>query len=100
MAIHQDDTGTAFIITLKDNNGVVFDVSGASERKIFFRKPSGTIISKDMTLVTSGTDGKVRYVTGIGDIDEAGNWKMQVKITISGAVKRSNIYKFKVERNL
>ena len=98
--IHVNDVGTKFLITVKDS-GVVVNVSGANVLQIDFRKPDDSIFSRSGTIYTDGSDGKIYYNTIAGDLNEAGNWKIQGKISPSGGgTYYTDIHTFKVHRNL
>ncbi len=103
--IHVGDIGTSFEITLYDDSAVV-DVSGATSKEILFKKPTvdgveGDTVTKTADFTTDGTDGSVKYVTvDANDLDVAGTWKIQAKVTLPGGTWSSNIDSFKVYANL
>lgn len=99
--IHVGDA-VNMIHTIKDQDDVVVDVSSASTLKIVFNKPDGTALLKDATLVTDGTDGKIKYKTSSAtpDLNMAGNWERQGKVVIGTDTWKSDIIKFKVHANL
>lgn len=98
--IHQEDIGTAFTITIMDDTAVV-DISSATVTKqIKFKKPSGTVATKDGVFVTDGTDGKLRYTSVADDLDEAGKWYIQVYLVLTGWTGHSDQAEFVVYDNL
>lgn len=97
--IHVNDIGTQFIVTVKDD-GAVVDISSATSLVIIFKKPDQTTSNKTATLYTDGTDGKMTYSTVSGDLNQAGNYKIQGKVTLSGGVYYTSIGSFKVHCNL
>ena len=97
MEIREQDVGVELLVTLKDEDGVAVDVSGATAIKFRFRKPDGTEISRSGSVKTTGSDGKVQYVTASGDLDQLGSWRYQVRTEYEdGAVLTSEMSKFKV----
>lgn len=99
--IHVDDIGTSFRVTMKDEDGVVVDISTATSLLIWFAKADGSTMEKTATLVNSGTDGLMEYVTVDGDLDQAGPWKIQGVVGFADdSVFHSDITKFKVFANL
>lgn len=98
--IRQYDIGTKFLITLKDQDGVVVDVSSAITLEIIFKKPSATSVTKTASLETDGTDGQINYVTISGDLDEIGKWEMQASVVLGAGSWKTDIQEFKVYRNL
>lgn len=98
--IHQEDIGTAFTITIMDDTAVV-DISSATVTKqIKFKKPSGTVVTKNGVFVTDGTDGKLRYTSIADDLDEAGKWYLQVYLILTGWTGHSDQGDFVVYGNL
>lgn len=101
--VHYNDIGTVFEVTIKDcvsGTSTVLDVSGATTLELVFKSPSGTSTTKTASLVTDGTDGKIKYTSVDGDLNEVGTWRLQAKISIGGGVYRSDVGTFKVYENL
>jgi hypothetical protein len=97
--IHVGDIGTTLIGTFSDS-GTAVDISTASSIEMIIKKPDQTKLTKTATFVTDGTDGKVQYITIAGDIDQAGNYKIQGKVVYGGATYYSSISTFKVYCNI
>lgn len=98
--IYINDYGTNFIITIYDESSGIVDLSSATSLLFNFVKPDSTLITKTGSLYTDGTDGIVQYTTVSGDLDTAGNWRLQVLTTFSSSQLHSNIYNFKVYNNI
>lgn len=98
--IHIDDIGTNFIVTIKDENDDVVDISGATTKNLRFKKPDGTIVTQAASFVNTGTDGQIKYTTVAGDLDVHGTWALQAFIDLGSQELNSDIYKFKVYKNL
>ncbi len=98
--IHKGDIGTIIELTIKDGT-IIVDISGATTKQIFFRKPDETtVLTKTGTLTTDGTDGKVRYTTISGDLDEVGVWQVQAHVITPAGEWRSDIKDMSVHDNL
>ena len=101
--IHLGDIGTVFEVTIMDGKSVV-NVSTATDITFHFKKPSGTLITKTGQFATNGSDGKVKYTTISGDLDELAvkgkTWKYQVEITLPYWHGKSDIGEFEVHPNL
>lgn len=97
--IHENDVGTELRITLVDDSTPV-DVSGASSIIFVFKKPSGTMVEKTGSLYSDGTDGKVKYITESGFLDEDGEWKYQVELSIGSSTWSSDIGCLTIHPNL
>lgn len=99
--IHEGDVGTAFKITVKDEDDVVIDISSATLKQIWFQKADGSVSTKTATLVTDGTDGQMQYITVDDDLDQTGKWKIQGYIEIGSSRKvHTDVSEFKVWANL
>jgi hypothetical protein len=99
--VHVNDVGTSFQATVKDETGKIVDVSGASTLQISFKRPDGTKLGpKTASMVNDGKDGLIQYTTVSGDINKAGNWKVQGFVRVSGGEYYSDIYDFIVYGNL
>lgn len=96
--IHKDDVGTKLLVTVTDDGSAV-DISSASSLTIFIRKPSGTVLERT-GVVEDGPNGKMYYLTVLGDLDAAGNYKIQGKVVISAGTFYTSISNFKVHCNL
>ncbi len=97
--IQLNDIGSLFIVTLKEGTSIV-DLSTATVKEFYFQKPDGTILTKTASFTTDGTDGKIQYTTIAGDLNVAGKWKLQAKITLPAWEGHSGIGTFKVLPNL
>lgn len=97
--IHKDDVGTKLLVTVTDDDSAV-DISTASSLTIFIKKPDGTVLDRAGVLNTDGIDGKMYYLTVVGDLDVAGNYKIQGKVVISVGTFYTSISNFKVHCNL
>ena len=97
--IYLNDVGTRFEVTTKDD-GIVVDISGATTKQILFKKPSGSLLTKNGDFTTDGTDGKLEYSVITDDLNEVGVWKIQTKIILGGGVWSSEIEMFEVFQTL
>ncbi len=101
-----NDVGTTFVLTVKEQDPddpctlVAVDISAATGMAVKFEKPDGTAISRTGTLNTDGLDGKMKYTTIAGDIDQAGRWKVQAAAVIGGWNGRSEVVAFQVRTNI
>jgi len=97
--VHVGDIGTRFQVTILDGPSLV-DLTGATVTDIIFKKPDGTTVTKGATVIGSPLDGVIEYVTVSGDIDAAGQWRLQVHLALPGGDWRSDIGCFTVYANL
>lgn len=101
--IHQNDIGTRFLFTIKDYpTQAVVDISSASSRQIFIKKPSDTVLTKTASILSSGSamSGVMYYDTIAGDLDEVGFYKMQGRVTLPSGTYSTTVYGFQVNCNL
>lgn len=97
--IHVNDIGTKFLATIKDD-GVVVDISSAISITMVFKKPDDEVVNRVGTFETNGEDGQVFYTTIAGDLDEAGQYKLQAKVVLPTGTYYTDIYSFQVHCNL
>lgn len=98
--IHVGDVGTAIRATIKDEDDVVVDVSAATTKQLIFEKSDCTEVTKTATFYTDGTDGIIQYVTESGFLTVAGVWRVQAYIVLPGGEWKSDIYEFRVHKNI
>jgi hypothetical protein len=72
--------GIAMELTVKQDT-VAQDLSAYTAITFLFEDPDGTVTSKTGAFKTDGTDGIVKYVLADGDINQAGNWRVQVVLS-------------------
>lgn len=99
--IHQNDIGTRLLITIKDD-GEVVDISNAVFRQINIRKPSDSVINRTGSIFGNGSEssGVMYYDTVAGDLDEAGHYKLQAKVSLPSGTYYTDIFTFKVNCNI
>lgn len=71
--------GASLTVTLRDQTGSLVDLSSSTTRFLYLTKPHNRGTSRyAATLVTDGTDGKMKYVTtSASDLPVAGDWTIQ-----------------------
>ena len=90
-----------YVITLTvTDDGAAVDLSTASTKQFLMMKPDGTklIVSADFS--SDGTDGKLKYATIAGDIDQAGRYRVQAYVVTPTFSGSSTITDFTAGRNL
>ncbi len=93
--IHVGDSGLDLQLTVRDQDGLPVPLTGQT-LSLLFQKPDGNQLSVVPTILNgSGIDGIMHYITGSGDLNIAGIWKMQGKV----AGFNSDIPSFKVFSN-
>jgi hypothetical protein len=98
--IHLNDIGTVFELTINDAAGTAVDLTLATALNIILSKPDATVATKTAVLYGAGTGGKIRYTAIAGDLNQAGKYKIQAKVTLPTGVWSSDIQSFKVFANL
>lgn len=85
---------------VRDQDGVVVDVSAFTLLELDLRKPDGTTITRTGQLTTDGTNGFVQYTTIAGDLDQPGQWRRQWRIAIPGWSGPAATESFNVAANI
>lgn len=98
--IQKNDVGLAIRVTIKDQDDIVVDVSGATTKELIFKKPDDSIVTKTASFYTDGTDGVIQYVTESNFLDTAGIWSVQGHIVLAGGEWKTTIDEFSVNKNL
>lgn len=80
--VKQGDTSPAIEVTLKDLNGDVINLAGASVRFHMSTKGLKALVDEQATLVDA-PNGRVKYVWSPGDTDVAGEHFAEWEITYS-----------------
>jgi len=96
---HLGDQGTNFTITTLFNEEPA-DLSNSSVVQVIFCKPDGSTITDVASLYLDGVDGRVYYTVADGLLDQVGTWHLQAFTQSSSGTFYSDIYKFKVLRNV
>ena len=99
--IHIGDVGTRFLVTINDGSNTV-NLTDATLRQLNFRKPDDTVVYRTASVAGDGSEssGVMFYDTVLGDLDVAGSYKLQGKVTIPSGTYFTDIYTFKVHCNL
>ena len=92
--------GIALRVTVKDENGVIIALNGATIKDIILQTPVKDLITAPMDFVTDGTDGLLEYLTTGVDIAEAGTYHAQVHLAFANVDARTSRMTFKVLANL
>jgi hypothetical protein len=95
--VQQNAEGVNFDLTIVDETGTEVDVSVATSRLLFFRKPSGVTVQKTAAHVGGG---KIRYSSTTGDLDEVGIWSWSGKVVLGGFAKPTSVNQFRVKPSL
>jgi len=101
--LHYNDIGTVILTTINDCvSGVSspLDVSSAISVSLVLKSPSGISNTKTASFNTNGSDGKIKYTTVDGDLNEVGTWRMQAVVNFPTSSFRSNVKTFRVYENL
>ncbi len=99
--IQLNDIGTEIIITVKNKDGDIVDLSSATDFKIHCLPPDdGDIRVFEASVYSDGTDGIIHYITQEADFDIIGTWEIQVLIYFGSSLFHSVVDKIKVLRNI
>lgn len=69
------------------------NISAATAQSIAVRKPDGTVDSWDALVVDSNF---VQHVSGSGDFDQDGTYRVQAVVTIGGLERQGNTARFTI----
>jgi hypothetical protein len=109
---HVGDTGTVFYAIVKDETSAYVNISAASTRQMFFKKPDNSVLTKTASYVAAytGTDPEIaagvagqavmQWTTLAGDLTAAGAWSVQGSVVIGAGSWKTDIHAFTVDANL
>lgn len=89
-----------------DEDAAAVPLTGATLLQIRAEKPDGTVVDWTATGGSlqfperTAARGWLRYLTLTGDLDQAGHWKLQARITIGTGSWRAEIHDILVHANL
>lgn len=98
-----DDYGRIFELKCVNKAGVAIDIPSLagiiSDLEIVFLKPSKATLVKSATYSEDGSDGLVRCIILITELDEAGRWQANVRFlgTTPSIRFASSAYAFAIE---
>jgi hypothetical protein len=99
-SIRVNDSGVLFLITVRDESGVV-DLSTVQGIDLFFQRPDRSIVQFTPQIVGDGHSGLISYTSTATDFNVAGRWRYQVVVRFANDnVKHSDIGSLNVENNL
>ncbi len=98
--IHSNSTGVVFRQTLKDEAGVVVDLTGHTTLEFVFLRPNETTMIRTASLVGPAVNGTIQYVGLNGEYDATGSWRWQARVVIPSGEWWSDVSDFEVLQNL
>lgn len=96
MPIQVHDSGTQIVLKVREG-GRRLDLTAATTLRLVLTKPDGNELARDAVFLTDGTDGALLYVTGPGEIDQAGLWHVQADLAVGGWSGRTSRAALRVE---
>lgn len=92
--------GVTFQLIVRSKDGIV-DLSSATAKAIYYKKPDDTSGSWVASFTSDGTDGKIEYITtSVNDLNQEGIWQIQGYVSMPDFTGRSTISSFEVNANL
>jgi len=94
---HLNDVGTVFEIEITEC-GDPIDISLASAKQVHFIKPDDPIILvKTAVFVTTGADGKIKYIAELGLLNVIGVWKLRGHVESPSGMWSTEWFAFEVK---
>lgn len=97
--IHEGDYGTTFDIELHDGDATV-DPAVFTTQTFIFRRPDQTTYERTAVDYISSSGSFLRYTTGSGDFNQAGQWALQARVGDGIGQWSSEVREFTVYPNL
>lgn len=103
-AIQVGDVGTEFLLEIVegDGSGDAVDVSAATTLQIKLLPPGtgAVVVVKTASLKNDGLDGKIRALSGAGDLSVPGSWQVQGYVVTPSGSWHTSIGFFAVKANV
>jgi hypothetical protein len=85
--IKKNDAGRIISGQFKDANNAVVSCVGQTSRKMFMRRPDGTLkIDAANFNITNEATGSFSYTWQAADLDETGEFQVEFEVTLPGPV--------------
>lgn len=91
--------GSILILTVKEDDEPK-DISNATVKEYFIKKPDETVFSVTATFNTDGTNGQLKYVFIVDQLDQIGQYEVQVSLESPTWSDKSSSYFFLVRDTL
>ena len=75
----ENDYGTVIEVEVQED-GVAAEISGFTTLEIIFLSPDGTLKTRTAAFQTDGSDGIIEYTLVTGDLNQSGEWQLQVHL--------------------
>jgi hypothetical protein len=98
--VQKGDIGVVIVLTIKDQDDNIEDISLATTKDIYLKSPNGTLKQKTGAFTANGVDGRLQYTTISGDLDVAGDWWAQANVELPDGTWRTTKFRFRVNTNL
>lgn len=97
----ENDQGTRIELTIVDQDGAAIDISAIDlTDALKLRRHAADTKFRTTTLVNTGSDGKMQYITVDGDLVPFGSWQLQAHVVDSNGDHHSVTKDFEVRCNL
>ena len=93
------DIGNTLILTVLEDD-VAKDISNASTKEYFIKRPNEVGVKVTTPFNTNGSDGKLKYVFIAGDLDIVGLYEVQVSLVTPLWTGKSSSFFFTVRETL
>ena len=99
--VQVDTFGWDLDLRMVDDQGSSIDISAATTREFMAKRPSVDIpFTMAASFITDGTDGKLRHVVVVNEINVIGTWQIQSHVIMPGVELFSEILFFEVKANV
>ena len=75
----KNDYGTVIEVEVQEDDAAA-NISQFTTLEIIFLPPNGTLKTRTAAFQTDGSDGIIEYTLVANDIDQAGEWQLQVHL--------------------
>lgn len=93
--LHRGEYGIVVTVTVNDvDTSAAANIAGYTTKEALLKSPTDDVKTNAAAFVTDGTDGLLEFTIADGDLDEEGNWHLQMRLAAIGQEVRSSIVDF------
>jgi hypothetical protein len=98
--IHVNDVGTLITLTVMDGTASALNISSATVKQMWLKKPDNTTLLKSASFVTDGSNGQIKYALESSDVSLAGMYEVQAYVEMASASYHGSRASFQVYPNV
>lgn len=98
MRLRKTDYGIDIVFTVRDNEGIALDISTSTSTQLRIGRRGETtpFLTKTMTFVTSGVDGRVKTSFAVSDLSTPGYYDAEILVNYPTAKRNTKPFTIQI----